>query len=656
MNSMLKKITYSFLFIIMLLSINTTVFATSTSSDITNENKIEEATKENNDKIATEIMMMNYITTKTEEIIRTKNRIILDDVIDMIDNGLALTKIDKKTQEYFKKLRDSIKDLILEESTRNRVEYIYSQKEANAMQAALAPNVATSILAAAISNVENPVASVLSVGALVLDRVSAYKSAITEADNQNLKEGWELDDKALDNIVKLKSDLFVYRADMVRENNIPEEMILYRDQVEEFEKRRVDNNHTARINFYENNLDNYKGFPLVYLELAKSYYDKKEYKKCVEAIDKYLDSNIDIFRCDKNLANVLPLGFAAGINYMSNSQYVEYANKLLAILRKIFKNDISNTLSELKFKYVIINMDLYKKTKKKEYLNEAYKQCYNNIEPLVKEQRKLVEAGNYEEINESLILNLESLFSFVEKLNLSDNDRMEINEILFGKEYKDLFYCSLLNDRYYYGKREDIVGSTVDELINDAVYQPSIVCLLNIISISINSALVTKDAKVTAIIKDNNKDVRIDLNYADAKDHLINFQSIEIDSDIFNNMTINFEIEPKKGVQCKTIYYNKELKDCSFILNSVGDKKVEDVKEQLINLGFSEDNIFTRKSRGIFEPDDGQIKDVYMSNFFYATWEDVIKNELGLKKIKFIIENPNLYFSTDNIYFYIIYR
>ena len=44
-----------------------------------------------------------------------------------------------------------------------------------------------------------------------------------------------------------------------------------------------------------------------------------------------------------------------------------------------------------------------------------------------------------------------------------------------------------------------------------------------------------------------------------------------------------------------------------------------------------------------------------MSNFFYATWEDVIKNELGLKKIKFIIENPNLYFSTDNIYFYIIY-
>ena len=396
----MKRILCVILSMLMCVNLTMVSIATSTNSDVVNSDEVEiketntvVANKKDDDAITTEIMMMNYITTKTEEIIRTKNKIILDDVIDMIDNGLALTKIDPKTRNYFTKLRDSIKDLILEERKRSRIQYLYNQKEANAMQAALSPNVATAIFASVAGKAlkENPVSAVLSVGAIILDRVGAYNESIAASEDQFLKDGWELDDTTLANVFELKGDLFNYRAEMVGEYNIPEEMILYKDQVEEYEKRRVDDNHTSRINFYETNIDSYKGFPLVHLELAKSYYAKEEYKKCVDSIDKYLDSNIDIFRCDKNLAQVLPLGFAAAMNYMTDTEYEKYANKLLSIYREIFKNDISNTLSDLKFKYAIINMDLFKRTNKKEYLDEAYKQCYNNIEPLVKEQKLLNE-------------------------------------------------------------------------------------------------------------------------------------------------------------------------------------------------------------------------------------------------------------------------
>ena len=321
-----------FLSLLLCLNVSMVSIATSTNSDVISydENKtVETKESEETKKITNEIMLMNFIGVRLEEIIRTESTVLLKDTIDLIQKGgIKFTTIDKKTQNYLQSLFDSTTDWKLEDMDRNRLLYNYSQRESRAMNAALKPNVmALMTSAVASAATKDPLTAVLSIGSLVADSVSSYYGSLEQSEQEYDDGNFKLDKERLKTIDGIKKNFFDYCNDMVRDNNIPENMIVYQTKAEKYGENLLDKNLVSRLKYFEDNVSLLDGLPSVHLEMAKCYFEKGEYKKCVEEIDKYNESGVNIFNYDENLINTYPLGFAAASKYMSISEYESYVVK-----------------------------------------------------------------------------------------------------------------------------------------------------------------------------------------------------------------------------------------------------------------------------------------------------------------------------------------
>lgn len=592
--------------------------ATSTESNVVSSNETTVETTDNkSSRITNEIMLMNFIGVRLEEIIRTESTVLLKDTIDLIQKGgIKFTTIDKKTQSYLQSLFDSTTDWKLEEMDRNRLLYNYSQKESRAMNAALKPNVMALLTSAVASAAtKDPLTAVLSIGSLVADSVSSYYGSIEQSEQDYDEGNFKLDKERLKTIEGIKKNFFDYCNDMVRENNIPESMIVYQSKAEKYGENLLDTNLSSRLKYFEDSVELFTGLPSIHLELAKCYFEKADYKKCVNEIDKYIESGVNIFNNDENLINTLPLAFAAASRYMSNSDYESYVVKNMKYAEELenllVNGDIKNMLPMFRYKNILVYMDLFSRTNKTEYLDKAYTKCKTNIIPLVREQRKLEEQDRLT-INELLINNLEALKALAEKKGISNNEKKELNSLIFGNS-SIIFNNYPLSEHYYFGDYKNEVYDYMAVFSTKGKYM-----YLNCdvedgntyYSIVMPDSYVTNDAEVSLDYKDlNGSTINAELVFSDNSEFYSDYsQFYDKIVDFDDKIIISVNVKPKRDIECRQLNFDVECVKIPFGKEEIGNYTADEMISTLVDLGFDKDNITTKKDKGFLEKDDGIVK------------------------------------------------
>lgn len=373
---------------------------------------------------------------------------------DVVYEELNLDAVDAETQKYVKRLAKTITKLKISEDKRKRIEYIWQQERASAMKSAI-PNplgVFSAIKSLSLADLA------LSGLYIIADSVTGYQYAINSANLNYVKQGWEIDDTELIDIDALNGDLWDYKNNMRRENNIPADLILNKDLIEDFVKN-------------ENIDENGNG--------GNSEY----YKKCLNAVREYEKNSARIFKKDIDFARVIPLAIACAEKVESTGTYIETLKHYVDILEKNIKTrnwDLQYFLSQC---YVKLNL----LTNSNEYLDKAYSLVKANTSNLVEEQKMMndeyfgefkeeeipktatkeekkeikqrnkdrKEAREYElpPVLDNLALNCQLLFELADKKKITNSEKTIIDSILHNHD-EFLFPLDPLDDLYWYNMPE----------------------------------------------------------------------------------------------------------------------------------------------------------------------------------------------------------
>ena len=142
-----------------------------------------------------------------------------------------------------------------------------------------------------------------------------------------LEDGWALDDEASAVLHNSRKSAFSYMVSIVNEQDLPGEMALNENYVEEFVNIKNSSNVVQQIQFLESNEATYQSFGDYWLTLAQSYYDHGDYSKCLETIASYELLGVRIFRKDYDYARVLPLVISAAGEIKETSEYAGFAEE-----------------------------------------------------------------------------------------------------------------------------------------------------------------------------------------------------------------------------------------------------------------------------------------------------------------------------------------
>lgn len=298
-----------------------------------------------------------------------------------------------------------------------------------------------------------------------------------EAELSYLKDGWDLDDEESKALHEIRKESFNYMIDIVRQYTLPGDLSLTEETVDEFVKYKNTDSNVRRIQFLEANKNTYQYFGGYWITLAESYYMEGDYKNCLEAIQHYEEMNIEIFRNDFEYARVIPLAIDSAKRILPAYQYESYAYQHVL---HIFSNT-KNSDWALRYYAALVLTELYGMTSKEDYLKEAYtktldivnnlvdkQHSLNNayLKPVVKEvippgtakdQKKQIEDYNtmLQEIRkveiapiyEPLEITCSLLFSLADSLNVSENERTKIDNILYSNGQR-LFLTDSIEARF----------------------------------------------------------------------------------------------------------------------------------------------------------------------------------------------------------------
>ena len=619
----IKKFASSLIALVLIFSLTFNVLAEIATASVADKGesvKSEENLLNNNEalkveeRFKTEITMLNYLTVVTQEIKANKNRLLLDSTYNTLYDGMHLDAVDNKTQKYIKELANTVFELKMLDIKRSRIEYLWEQERAGAIKSAI-PNPIGLLSAVRSADLFSLVTS----GAyMFIDSVVGYNYAIQNANVEYLKNGWDIEDAELTDINVLNGNLWDYKNDMRRDNSIPSDLILNEDKIKEFVKWEHYDNVDSKISFFEGNIETYKGYPTLWLILAQCYYDKacskvdengngilKPYLiKCIEAAKKYEENSARIFIKDSHLAKIIPLVIASAEKTQFDSEYVKTAKHYVELLEKNMKN------SDWDLQYFAAQtyVDIYGRTKDTEYLNKAYNKAKNNVVYLAHEQRKMnneyeadyveqkpkdgatkkeieetkefnkkrKEERNYEmaPIMESLKLNLDLLFGISKELNIDENEKETIDNILHT-DYEPLFIFLPLDDYYWFNlpeERKDIdYGKYIETSGNDSFNIP-IWCF------SQNS-----DIKATYSNKYNTKTYDLWAYHVDRKKKKVFVTLGILDEKLLEKNNYNIDSKTKlKGIDFKL---NKETK-MHVDFNPVGDENSKVYAADFVNDGW----------------------------------------------------------------------
>ena len=478
--------------------------------------------------------MLYYLAITAEEIrISKDNRLILDDIYTSLLNDINPGAIDETTQDHLKNLRDIIKSYINISVKRDRLQYIYNQDKAATIRSAI-PN---PLAVLSMTNSFDWKKLATSVVYTVVDSFNNYKRANESVDKEFLMSGWELDDEETATIQKNRERAFDYMVDIVQEYNLDGKLTLNEKAIEKFAEICAIESVQQKIRRLESEENTYKLLGNYWLELADCYYETSQYQKCLDCVEKYNELATGIYRMDYNYVQILPKAIVAAQTVYSGDEYV---TNVKAFADAIMEN---TTTEEWSIRYFAaqVYLDLYARTSESDYLDDAYNIAYDNVTILLDEQRAMnvtylegvkeltVDEPDYRfmteeekkeveqeykdeqkrlkaynkslketrktelpSLYEPLVLNSELLFALADEINISNQEKSEIEAILQTGS-NGVFMVDPINAHYSFSTND---FNRSIELQKDKVIIP-----VNLLS---------ADAKVVVTVTDNGQTVTFD--------------------------------------------------------------------------------------------------------------------------------------------------
>lgn len=495
--------------LLLAMSVSTLGCATNTSSLVTTTDRVKVTKKENEDKNDKEskksnevdeeevlsdtqrnsVNMLNYMTVLTQKINQSpNNQVFLEDAYSSLKNDLYPNAVDNKTQAQSTSLLDTINGYRMISVKRDRLEYIYEQNKAQALRQAI-PNPMGLLSAVQSGSTLKAAASILY---MAVDAKSSYDAASSQADLQFLKDGWELDDQAADELHNSTKNALNYMYNMVRDYDLPGDYALNDESVEAFVSWTAKENLVSKISWLESNQKTYEQFGPYWLELVKDYYDAENYVQCLDSLNHYEKVSTRIFRKDLDYAQVLPMAIISARETMSENQYIDFADKYCDLILTNTKKYSDSEDFDWSKRYFVaqIYLGLYAKTNNDAYLESAYNIAFENVNILADSQKGLnktylaevkqvekkkgatkrekKEIKEYNKamknerkialppVNESLYLNCDLLFALADKLDISQSEKDKIDSILHDNN-KQMFLTKALDNRFWFDHKNDMV-------------------------------------------------------------------------------------------------------------------------------------------------------------------------------------------------------
>lgn len=478
--------------------------------------------------------MMYYLAITAEEIRTSKNnRLILDDIYTSLLNDINPGSVDDITQDHLQNLRDIIKSYLSISVKRERLQYIYNQNKAAAMRSAIPNPIAVLSMANSLDWKRLAVATVYA----IVDSYSNYKDASQNADQEFLMSGWELDDEEVATVQKNRDRAFDYMVDMVQKYDLDGMLTLNEKAIEKFATICNISSVPERISRLESEEETYRLLGNYWLELADCYFERNQYEKCLECVEKYNELSTGIYRKDFNYVQILPKAIVAAQNVYTGERYISSIGSFAsAIIRNTSTEDWST-----RYFVAQVYLDLYSKTNNQEYLNSAYNIARSNVTVLLEGQRALnktflndieevvVEEPDYRFLTEKekkekeqeykaekkrakkytaalkearktelpslyepLVVNCELLFALADKMSISPSEKSEIEAIL-KTESGGTFLSKPINDKYSFSKQENEYSVKLTE---DGIDIPAV--------------LLTSESEVTVTVKDGSQTTTFD--------------------------------------------------------------------------------------------------------------------------------------------------
>lgn len=277
------------------------------------EDELDEAQKNS-------IAMLNYLAFLAQQVNLSKNsRMFLEEAYASLIINTNPEKVNELTESHLSSLLDIIERYRMINVKRERLEYLYNQNKAQAMREAM-PNPVALLSLTNATDLKTLAASSIY---MAVDSVNSYEAYNNELESEFLQEGWTLNDDEADNLHDNRKRAFMYMLQIIREENLPQELTLNEKAVEDFVKCMNKTNNMQKIQFLESEKDTYAYFGDYWLLLSECYYLNEDYAKCLEAISEYEKLEAKIFRKDYYFAKPvsieeLPLIFDKkyAINFM----------------------------------------------------------------------------------------------------------------------------------------------------------------------------------------------------------------------------------------------------------------------------------------------------------------------------------------------------
>ena len=477
------------------------------------------------DAQANAIAMLNYITVLTQDINASKNsRLYMEEAYSSLINNTYPNAVDSRTLSQLTRLLDTMESYRMVAVKRDRLEYIYEQNQAQAIRAAI-PN-PLGMISAVQSYRPSKIAAALAY--MAIDSITSYTTYTSETELQFLKDGWALDDEEASVLHESRKSTFAYIINIVGEYDLPGDLTLTENSVEEFVKWKNNDNVVSRIQFLESNQTAYQSYGGYWLLLAQSYYDNGNFSKCLDAIHVYEGMNTRIFRKDYELAKVLPSVISAAEEVYSGA---EYADAAVRYVQMLLGNTDHNDWA-LRYYAAQVYGDLFAQTNNDFYLKNAYDIALDNVNYLVSEQQRLnaaylapvqktavpkdatksekkqIENANktLEEtrktelppVYEPLRLNCDLLFSLADILKVSESEQQKIDGILHPNS-TPIFLTETLDGQYWFlhDLKLDIANADI-EFGGTAIILPATCCTSNTqITVSVQEANAEEPAVLT---------------------------------------------------------------------------------------------------------------------------------------------------------------
>ncbi len=460
----------------------------SSANDDLNENGL---TKEQQNSFS----MMYYLAITAEEIRTSKdNRLALEDIYTSLLNDINPSAIDEISQKQLQSLRDIIKTFLSISTKRERLQFVYNQQKAEAIRSVV-PN---PIAILSVANSFDWKRLAMTVVYTAVDSYNSYKSAANDAEMNYIMSGWELDDQEKDAVMKNRDRAFEYMVDMAREYHLDGLKTLNEKAIEQFTEICARENPSEKIRLLKSEEDQYSLLGNYWLELADAYFEINKYSQCLESVEKYKELSTGIYRNDVNYLKILPKAIVAAQKVYSGEKYIQVIS---GFTDDIIKN---TSLDDWASRYFAAQsyLDLYSKSKSKDYLQTAYEVILENVTVLLKNQRtvnttylkdvnlqeakepdtrymtddekkqaekdykaekKRVKEYNNElqkarktelpSLYEPLVLNCELLFALADELNISQDERDDINNIL-STSSNGTFIVKPINDFYSFSTKK----------------------------------------------------------------------------------------------------------------------------------------------------------------------------------------------------------